>query len=237
MTLIDLLTSLPEALEVLLLSLPPLETLKLTGIFEPRSIALALGHCGPQLRRLLFSSIAMLSADSFQQSRFLLANPGCLDTLRHVCPTLEEFSLCMFRSQGNAEEVVTYQALRRLPSPRKEHLSVLCPQSLTWSWRSCQEFADACENGQTIDTSTKDQLDSALIAMDKNLAHSVFSLISRSKPCYARRFEILELRNEGLRGHGGNNCDLLEVLRYITRSWICTGSQRDDKLHECISKE
>jgi hypothetical protein len=76
------------------------------------------------------------------------------------------------------------------------------------------------------------------LAMDEVLAHSIFRVISTAKPLDARPLECLELRINALQGCGGfTTSSLVDILRYIARSWICNRSLRDDELHKCHVKE
>lgn len=87
---------------------------------------------------------------------------------------------------------------------------------------------------------TRHLLDSALVnlALDKRLAHSIFHVISSAKPLYAQPLECLKLRINALQEFGGfTTYTLVDILRYIARSWMCERSLRDDKPQECYSKE
>lgn len=178
---------LSDAIYSLLLSINPLQSLKLVGIFQFRTIPLVLGHHGRRLRRLLLSCTEPLCESDLKQGRADFATVPLLHDIRQSCPFLEEISLCMLRSKGDTSEVAIYRAIGKISSLRKVHLSVICPQSLTWDRVSCQEFADLCNRSQEMDANTSHLLENALInlAMDEVLAHSIFRVISTAKPLNA----------------------------------------------------
>jgi hypothetical protein len=231
---------LSDAIDGLLLCLRPFENLKLVGIFESRTISLALSHHGHHLRRLLLSSTEPLSETHLKQGRADFATVPLLHEMRQSCPVLEEISLCIFRSKGDTSEVAIYQAIGQISSLRKVHLAILCPQPFTWDRVSCQGFADLCDGSQEMDANTSYVLENALInlAMDEVLAHSIFRVISTAKPLNARPLECLELRIDALQDCGGfTTSSLVDILRYIARAWICNRSLRDDEPHKCYVKE
>lgn len=146
----------------------------------------------------------------------------------------------MFRSKGDASEVAIYRALGKIPSLRKVHLSLLCPQSFLWDQVSYDEFTNLCDKGQYLDDETRDLLDSALVnlAMDKRLAHSIFNVISSAKPLFAQPLECLNLRITALQDFGGfTTSTLVDILRYVARSWVCDRKIRDDQPRSCFSRE
>jgi hypothetical protein len=235
-----------DAIDDLLLSLNPLTSLRLVGFFEPRTISLVLSHHGQRLRCLLLSSTEPLSESYLAQGRADLATVPFLHSLRQSCPLLEELCLCMLRSKGDASEVAIYRAIGQIPSLRKVHLSTLCPQPFTWDRTSFEEFVDLCDQDQDqdqdqdLDTNTSHLLESAFVnlAMDEKLAHSIFRIISTAKPLYTQPLECLELRINALQELGDyTTSSLIDILRYIARSWVCNRSLRDDEPHKCYSTE
>jgi hypothetical protein len=105
-----------DAIDDLLLSLNPLTSLRLVGFFLSRTISLVLSHHGHHLRRLLLSSTEPLSETLLDQGRADLATVPLLHSLRESYPLLEELSLCMLCSKGDASEVAIYRAIGQIPS-------------------------------------------------------------------------------------------------------------------------
>jgi hypothetical protein len=229
-----------DAIDDLLLSLNPLTSLRLVGFFGPQTISLVLSHHGHQLRYLLLSFTEPLSETDLAQGRADFATVPLLHDLRQSCPLLEELSLCMLRSRGDASEVAIYRAIGQIPSLRKVHLSILCPQPFTWDGTSFEAFVDLCDQDQQIDANSSHLLESAFVnlAMDEKLARSIFRVISTAKPLYAQPLECLELRINPLEGHGDyTTSTLIDILRYIARSWVCSRRLRDDEPHQCYLTE
>jgi hypothetical protein len=229
-----------DAIDDLLLSFNPLSSLRLVGSFEPRTVSLVLSHHGHRLRCLLLSSTEPLSEIYLTQGRADFATIPFLHNLRQSCPLLEELSLCMLRSKGDASEVAIYRAIGQIPSLRKVHLFIHCPQPFVWDRVSFEEFVDSCDQDQQIDANSSHLLESAFVnlAVDETLAHSIFRVISTAKPLYAHPLECLELRINALEGHGEyTTSTLINVLRYIARSWVCDRSLRDDEPHQCYLEE
>jgi hypothetical protein len=233
---------LADATESFLLSLPPLRHLKLAGTYQQRTVNLVLDHSGSVLRKLHLprvdgdepTSVPKPSSPGF-------ANPDFLAAIQQKCPVLEDVSLCMLRSQGDSHEVAIYRGLGEIPTLRKIHLSIYCTQSLLWD----KELVDIMDDPDSSTTPGKEdlinELDDALmnLAIDETLARSISRTISAAKPNYAAPLECLTLCVDALKSHGGFNSgrSLIHLLQYVGRSWICTGTLRDDCLHECLLEE
>jgi hypothetical protein len=127
----DTMEELADATESFLLSLPPLRGLKLAGTYQQRTVNVVINHSGGVLRKLHLprvdddepTSVPKPSSPGF-------ANPDFLTAIQQKCPVLEDLSLCMLRSQGDAHEVAIYRGLGQNPTLRKLHLSIYCSQSL-----------------------------------------------------------------------------------------------------------
>lgn len=82
----------------------------------------------------------------------------------------------------------------------------------------------------------RNRLDDTVInlAMDEALARSIYRVMSKAKPLYTPPLECLKLQMNVLRECGTlDSHKLLELLRYIARSWVCSRGLRDDELHQC----
>jgi hypothetical protein len=238
----DTMEELADATESFLLSLPPLRELKLAGTYQQRTIHLVINHSGSVLEKLHLprvdddepTSVPKPSSPGF-------ANPDFLAAIQQKCPVLEDLSLCMLRSQGDGREVAIYRGLGEISSLRNLHLSIYCSQSLLWD----KELVDEMDDPESSNTPGKqdktNELDTALmdLAIDEALARSIFRTISAAKPTYAAPLECLTLRVDALKSHGGLNSSfsLIHLLHYVGHSWICTGTLRDDRLHQCLLEE
>jgi hypothetical protein len=173
-----------------------------------------------------------------EQGHPVFASTDLLYALQQKWPFLEDLALCMLRSQGDAREVSIYRSLGEIPRLREIHLSLYCSRDLTWD----EDHLSAVDYSDSSTTPGKeDEIASTLVDMtiDEPLARSVFHTISAAKTMYATPLERLTLRVGALDLQEGFDFayHLGELLRYIGRSWVCTGTLRDDRLHECMVEE
>jgi hypothetical protein len=238
------LEDLADATESFLLSLPPLRELKLTGTYQQRTVHLILDHSGNVLRKLHLprvddddepTSVPKPSSPGFANLDFLAA-------IQQKCPVLEDLSLCMLRSQGDAREVAIYRGLGAISSLRKIHLSIYCSQPLLWDEELVRAMNDSDSSTTPAGEDKANEIDDALmdLAMDDPLARSIFRTISAAKPTHAAPLECLTLRVDALKSHGGglnSSSNLIHLLHYVGHSWICTGTLRDDRPHQCLLEE
>jgi hypothetical protein len=234
----DTFKELADATESFLLNLPPLKSLKLTGLYHQRTVYAAINHSGEVLRKLHLPLCDDQSVSDPEQGHPGFASTALLYALQQKCPFLEDLALCMLRSQGDDREVAIYRSLGQIPTLRKIHLSLYCSQSLIWD-------EDHLNEVNFTDSSTMlDKEDEIAVAMmdmtiDETLARSIFHTISAAKTKYAIPLEHLTLRVGALDLQEGFDFGyyLGELLRYIGRSWICTGTLRDGRPHECMVEE
>jgi hypothetical protein len=237
----ETLEELSDATESFLLSLPPLRRLKITGDYQQRIIYLAMDHSGVTLRQLHLLSVDDYSGNAPKSDSPGFANSYFLHALQQKCPLLEDLSLCVLRSQGNAREVAIYRGLGEILTLRKIYLSIYCPQSVLWDKAILEAMHDSDDSVTTTKEDKASEVDNALIdlAIDDTLARSVFHTISAARPAYAIPLECVTLRVDGLESQGGfgSPFDLIKLLRYIGRSWVCAATLRDDRPHECLVEE
>jgi hypothetical protein len=240
----ETLEELSDATEGFLLSLPPLRRLKITGNYQQRTIYLAIDHCGEALRQLHLSLVDDVDDHSGiapKSDSPGFANPYLLDVLRQKCPLLGDLSLCMLRSRGNVREVAIFRGLSEMLALRKIHLSVYCSQSLLWDLDILSAMHHSDDSVRPSKEDKANEVDDALInlAIDDTLARSVFHTISAARPTYATPLECLTLRVDPRESQGGfdDPYNLIKVLRYIGRSWVCTSTLRNDRPHECLVEE
>lgn len=234
----DTMEDLAEATECFLLSLPPLRELKIYGQYQQRTIYAVINHSGQALRKLHLPLCDDRWMSDPEPDYPAFASSDLLHELQQKCPFLEDLALCMLRSQGDACEVAIYRGLGEISTLRKIHLSLYCSQALTWD----EDLLNAVDFSDSSTMPGKeDEIAVALVNMtiDETLARSVFHTISAARNTYATRLEHLTLRIGALDLQGGFDFGfyLGELLRYMGRSWICTGSLRDDRLHECMVEE
>lgn len=224
---------LADSVEAFIMSLPRLTSIKMVGQYRQRTLDLLLDHCGRQLRCLLLG----LPEDSSKQDSFLLSTLTLTKSLREKCPLLEELAIPILRSQGCEQEVKKYTNLGRLTKIRKLHLSLYCSQPFVWDQdlRKCEAYDDAILAGEKL---FLHEVKEALIdlAVDKNLAGSIFHTISTAKDPYEPRLERLHLRVDAPKECGGYESwyKMINIFQYIGRSWTCDRNVRDDAPHQCF---
>jgi hypothetical protein len=239
----DTMEELADATESFLLSLPPLRELKLAGTYQQRTVHLILDHSGNVLRKLHLPLVHDDEPTSFPKpSSPGFANPDFLAAIQQKCPVLEDLSLCMLRSQGDGREVAIYRELGAISSLRKIHLSIYCSQPLLWDEELVRAMNDSDSSTTPAGEDKANEIDDALmdLAMDDPLARSIFRTISAAKPTHAAPLECLTLRVDALKSHGGglnSSSNLIHLLHYVGHSWICTGTLRDDRPHQCLLEE
>jgi hypothetical protein len=74
-----------------------------------------------------------------------------LRDLEECCHRLEELSLRMVRSRGNAIGVAVYRAIGSMPNLRKVHLSTMCSEPITRHRTMYKRFRQACDNPADLD--------------------------------------------------------------------------------------
>lgn len=237
----DTMEELADATEDFLLALPSLRRLKLTGSYQQRTVSSAINHSGVSLQQLHLSLVNDDSGGIPESCSPGFVNPDFLYTLEQKCPVLEDLSLCMLRSQGDAHEVAIYRGLSKIPTLRKIHLSIYCSQSLLWDKRILEDISLADSWGAAVSEGKMSEVDKAMIdlAIDETLAKSLFHAIAAAKCTYAPPLEHLTLRVMALEAQGGwgSSYSLIKLLQYIGHSWTCTGTLRDDRPHECAVEE
>lgn len=237
----ETLEELSDTTESFLLSLPPLRKLKITGTYQQRTVYLAMDHSGVTLRQLHLPLVDDYSGNAPKSDSPGFANPYFLHALQQKCPLLEDLSLCMLRSQGNAREVAIYRGLSEILTLRKIYLSIYCSQPLLWDEDILEAINGADDSMKLTEEDRASEIDNTLIdlAIDDTLARSVFHTISSARPTYATSLECFTLRVDGLESQGGfgSPFDLIRLLRYIGRSWVCTTTLRNDRPHECLVEE
>jgi hypothetical protein len=239
----DTMEELADATESFLLSLPPLRELKLAGTYQQRTVHHVINHSGGVLLKLHLPRVDEYESTSVPEpSSPGFANPELLQAIRQKCPVLEDLSLCMLRSQGDGHEVAIYRGLGAMSSLRKIHLSIYCSQPLLWDEKLVRAINDSDSSTTPAGKDKANEIDDALmdLAMDESLARSIFRTISAAKPTHAAPLECLTLRVDALKLHGGglnSSSSLIHLLHYVGHSWICTGTLRDDRSHQCLLEE
>ena len=239
-----------------LCQLPPLSSLVLTGELSRLSMDSILEHQGAALRQLW-----LWPSDG--EKCFL---PEQIAKIGVHCPLLEDLSLTLCRSKGDAAEVASYRALGSIP--KLQYISVVLDAS---NHTILGEDAlagfdledDDAEYPETPNDSSFDDFDQQFFknyggwrdprnghirdafinsAVDETLARAIFWAISSGKAVGSLPLEKLWIRVRG-GGNFGNRVSVESVrcvsmvVAELGRSWLCERSPRDDSRQELITRE
>ncbi len=229
-----------------LCSLPSLSTLKLVGDPSHTSLDTILGHHGAALRRLCLSPLAFLNR--------LVITQREVERIAEHCPLLEDLSLNVPRSKGDAGEVAIYTALGSLSKVQSMFITLDASDRAT--------FMDGDEDdAETPNDPSFDDLDQQFFdgpsssyrkprnghvrdafinsALDETLARAIFRRISTAKTSGALPLERLKLRVRGGGCFGDNSmlCSISDVVGHLGRSWLLERNPRDDRPDELVATE
>ncbi|KFY95394.1 hypothetical protein V500_02786 [Pseudogymnoascus sp. VKM F-4518 (FW-2643)] len=238
-----------DAANRFLCSLPHLNTLSLVGDIPQITLDTALGHHGSSLHKLLLSR-QQVTGDRLQRH---------IADIREYCPLLEDLSLSIPRSRGDATEVAAYKTLGSIP--RLQRLSLGLDAS---DFAVLYEDDDNDDEEPTIPNDpTFDEFDQefftesfgayyrkprnghirdALInsALDEPLARESFGAIVSGKPDGALPLEELEVRTYGgcqFTHRQGQLLLITTVIDSLSRQWLVKRNPRDDSRQELVVKE
>lgn len=236
----DSLNHLENGMESFISSLPPLGSVKLTGKYTNRIVDTVLRHCGRRLRQLLLGS-------PFDLVHGVFASLTLSRAMQEECPLLEELTLPLIRSGGDAHEIAIYRSFAQMPTIRKLRLSVFCSQPFLWDEDQQDQEADLDYQvalGERPGLADQICHTIAELAIDKTLATSIFHTIVSASGPNSSALECLELRVDALKSYHGfdSASDIIRLLQYVGRSWTCARKSRADQCHqyqvvECDQKE
>lgn len=210
-------------------SLPPLTCLTLKGGWNYDILEGILERHGKTLLRILLPGGI---------------KPVATELLVRHCSVLEELSLTIQRTQGDAREVSTYKALGELPvrdltlsliqtDPEREYEDII-PDDMDMPWT----------NFKLKDILSVNEIRNLLInfAVDETLAKDIFSIIAlRKAELGLPPLENLQLLAERVRTNFTAFPDpaaLLLPMAHLSHSWSCVRNPRDDSAsNDCWVKE
>jgi hypothetical protein len=220
---------LTEEVEEFLATLPPLRSVKLTGLYTQRVVNAVLDLCGHNLRRLLLGAPPTRALAVF-------ASIPLSGQIQEKCSRIEELTLPMMRSHGSIDEVAIYRSFTQMRSLRKLQLSMYVPQTFLWD-EDVQRVGKLDDRIQIGEQGLADQLHQAIIdlAMDKTLAASMFNNVVWGRSSASQGLECLDICVNALNKYSGYFCpsDIVRLLQYIGRSWTCTRTYSHDRDHHC----
>ncbi|THY02421.1 hypothetical protein D6D01_10293, partial [Aureobasidium pullulans] len=173
---------------------------------------------------LLLSLPGDLSSESLRPHAPGFATLDFIQELHQKCHRLEELTLCIFRSEDDANEIAICRALRSLAPLRRIHLSIYCPQPFTWDYESCSNFNRILKGNGEVDVATRAELDNALmyLAVDETLARQIFHTISSAKAAFSPPLERLDLRVETVDYVHGPASGIHEMIDLMIALWMGT---------------
>jgi hypothetical protein len=226
---LEIVDELTEEVKEFLATLPPLRSVKLTGLYTQRVINAVLDLCSHHLRQLLLGAPPTLGLGVF-------ASIPLSRQIQEKCPRIEELTLPMMRSHGSVDEVAIYQSFGQMKFLRKLQLSMYVPQPFLWD-EDVQGVGRLDDRIQVGEPGLLDQLHRAImdLAMDKTLAASIFNKVVSDRNPPFQGLECLDIRVSALDRYSGYFCpsDIVRLLQYIGRSWTCTRDFSHDRDHHC----
>ncbi|KAF3480681.1 uncharacterized protein GIQ15_06028 [Arthroderma uncinatum] len=216
----------------LLLNLPPLHSLKLTGVFGQQTFQAVLGH--HTLYQLWLSSPPDTDAEQ------LVITAKRVSELAKCCARLEELTLLVPRSQGSKEKVLIYRLLGSLPGLRNLTLYLDCTDLTAYNLSDSE--LDEEEDDVLFPKLDKGLVRKRLInaAVDEPLALAIYREIIQGKPRNMPTLQCVKLHVSGAyelastRGHLG----LSSIIDVIGRSWeISRNPTRRDDCDDVVVQE
>ncbi|RHZ48621.1 hypothetical protein CDV55_100484 [Aspergillus turcosus] len=199
-------------------SLPSLSEIYLESWHSELPIGTLAKRHGPRLRKLSVVGVPWqcLTKDDILQ-------------LGRYCPLLEKMTIPIRRTQGNAEEVATYKALGTIKNLKFLDLVLdVSDPTLDDEHASVDPHWDDFDNQPArvdlggINPSRNGHLRRLLIntLIDKQLASSIFKLISAAKPQHAPFLERLSLSMQGqTRPAHLAHCEFSHFVRLLSTEW------------------
>ncbi|EFR00625.1 hypothetical protein MGYG_03631 [Nannizzia gypsea CBS 118893] len=216
-----------EVAGVVLRNLPPLNSLRLTGLFGQQAFQ-AIVQCHNTLRRLSLFAEQLPDADRL---RITAENAR---ELAENCAQLEELSLQVPRSQGNKEEVLIYRSLGSILSLRYLTIYLDCSEVATYglSDSDVEEYYNDVQYPKLHKLLIREAMINA--AVDEQLARAIYQEIENGSSNNGKH-PALQCVKFYVTGAGEfneyyGNIYITPVVRSIGRSWelIRNPSRRDD---------
>lgn len=222
-------------------SLPSLITLKIVNDVRRDDFETAMRYHGASLRKLCLSPFGRLNQISI--------TPQEIAQIRESCPQLENLSLTIPRSRGDAEEVAVYRALGTLSEVQKLSLTLDAFESsaaLTDDIDDEHEFDEFDRKlskyvfPPSFSLLPNGHFRLAFInrALDEDLARAIYQCISSTKKGGALPLRKLKL---SMTGHGVitalGSYTIWDVFEQIGRSWLLVRHPRDDRPDELLVQE
>jgi len=225
-----------DYVDCFLRSLPSLITLKVVDEVSRNNFETILRYHGASLRNLCLSP--------FGRHDQLSITPQEIAQIRQSCPHLEDLSLTIPRSRGDAEEVAVYKALGTLSGVQKLSLE-LDPFEFSAAMADDEyRFREFDRQFYDYRSSYSDLRNGhvrlAFInrALDENLARAIYQTISSTRTSGALPLRKLKLSVTG-RGVFRKLVipSIQDVLEHIGRSWLLMRNPRDDRSDELLVRE
>ncbi|KAF2170907.1 hypothetical protein M409DRAFT_18880 [Zasmidium cellare ATCC 36951] len=225
-----------------LCSLPPLRKLRLKGEIRHSSLQDVLVYHGPALRTL------QLIPSGYSPHRLSLL-PREVRWIGAYCRVLQNLSLQILRSRGDADEVAAYSSLGSIPCLQtldlrldasdyialrnEEGIEEPDPDPAPWAPILApakphfddfdREFGSFRDSGGLLDP-LKGQFRDMFVnaALDRKLVQSIFVKLSGAKPARSMPFDRVEIRSVGGGdfGKGPTPAAIATVMREIQRRWL-----------------
>lgn len=201
-----------SAAQSFILSVPPLKHLQLYGACSTAFLYGIMDHCGQRLRRLHCMSVFL--------------DEPMLERLLQSCPCVEDLRFNIYRFL-ESEEVTLLHSFGKLPALRRLELGTHIRQDISSEIRS---------PGSKLTIAAFDNAVLLMkhIALDQELARSMYRAIASAKVSGAQPLESLTLSLEALRDEqGAASEDFVCLLWHIGRSWVCSRKTCGKDMQQC----
>jgi len=215
----------------------PLDQLSVSGPLEPKILNAILYRHGQTLKKLSLRPFEREFTTDYYQAQPHIPMTFSKEHILQIqaqCPALQELAVSVKRTQSNALEAEIYKSFGKIKGLKSLFLTLDCSD-----WQVTRDpdsrndvLFDAAdrETNELLSFLKNGHLRETLIncAVDKILAQSIWEIICQSKA--GQKLESLKLWTTG-GGHWGSNrysCDIIDVVRNLSRSWLIERVARDD---------
>lgn len=247
------------AISLFLRSLPPLKSLKVTGNLCQSTFECIIERHGGSLRKLHLS--ARPSCHHDDSTRHFVIREEQIQQIAKGCPLLEDLTIKIPRTQGDADEMAIYRALGSMPTVQNLYLTLDC--SMTFFSNTDLDYLpeDDDYEARVPTESHFDAYDRRIVpmtmpngigirrghirdtfvnsALDESLACSIFHAISSGKQLNSLPLEKLTVTTSGAFVFSYRPCwpssfpDLTDRMRKL---WLVQRNPRDDIHDRLVAK-
>ncbi|KAJ5786802.1 uncharacterized protein N7503_012014 [Penicillium pulvis] len=187
-------------------SLPPLESILLTGNQRDRTLKAVLDHHGKSLKKISFQP----EFNDYEKGHAIPAE--WITQIRDSCPNLCNLRLPITRTRGNDQEIAIYRTLGEMPRLTDLSLQLIC------EGYSQEDDRGLSSSSYLVSDGKKARELLANFALDATLAREIFLTIGRNSSLQRLELNIKVLRCPGT---------LWEITAFMDDKWKCVRANGD----------